>query len=94
MRTGQTHPHPLRLELWPDADGAGGVRVALSPNGAVPRQVVLLGAGMDSRAWRLDLPAGGAAATVATLPTTVPESMRRLHGQQNWDMAAASAAGK
>ena len=36
---------------------AGGVRLQLAAN-ATPRQVVLLGAGMDTRAWRLALPAG------------------------------------
>lgn len=37
---------------------AGDYVATTAKPGATPRQVVLLGAGMDSRAWRLKLPAG------------------------------------
>jgi O-methyltransferase involved in polyketide biosynthesis len=40
------------------AAAAGDYIVAAPPPGRAPRQVVVLGAGMDSRPWRLKLPAG------------------------------------
>ena len=50
------HPRPIAAQLREAAEG--GVRLELRPSGAPIRQVVLLGAGMDSRAWRLPLPPG------------------------------------
>ena len=51
------HPRPLTAQLAAAPEG-GGVSLELGPSGAPIRQVVLLGAGMDSRAWRLALPPG------------------------------------
>lgn len=65
-------PQPLlaRLQLGSSGSSGGGngsgsrgggddsvVSLQLRPN-ATPKQVVLLGAGMDTRAWRLQLPPG------------------------------------
>lgn len=56
-----THPRPLTLDLVVSSNssnGGGPVTVVLRPRVVAPCQVVLLGAGMDSRAWRLPLPEG------------------------------------
>jgi hypothetical protein len=50
------HPRPVAAQLLAAAEG--GVELKLRPSGEPIRQVVLLGAGMDSRAWRLPLPPG------------------------------------
>jgi Leucine carboxyl methyltransferase len=56
-------PQPLLAELRPGASSvssngsSSGVQLRLTAN-ATPRQVVMLGAGMDTRAWRLQLPPG------------------------------------
>lgn len=47
----------LQTPLGNSCGGGSAVRLRLTPN-ATPRQVVLLGAGMDTRAWRLRLPPG------------------------------------
>ena len=55
-------PQPLLAELRPGdssvgSNGGSTVQLRLTAN-ATPRQVVMLGAGMDTRAWRLQLPPG------------------------------------
>ncbi len=56
-------PQPLLAELRPRGSAvssngsSSAVQLGLTAN-ATPRQVVMLGAGMDTRAWRLQLPPG------------------------------------
>jgi O-methyltransferase involved in polyketide biosynthesis len=60
-------PQPLLAQLQTMGSGyssngsSSGVQLRLTAN-ATPRQVVMLGAGMDTRAWRLHLPPGDCAA--------------------------------
>jgi Leucine carboxyl methyltransferase len=64
-------PQPLLAELRPGAssissNGSGSaVQLRLTAN-ATPGQVVMLGAGMDTRAWRLQLPPGACCKTCCT----------------------------
>lgn len=52
-----THPLPLSVHLKV-APGSAGISAVQVQEVSAPRQVVLLGAGMDSRAWRLPLAPG------------------------------------
>lgn len=83
----ERQPQPLLSDLSIDGGGddtsragggggdcAAGVRLSLRRN-ATPRQVVLLGAGMDTRAWRLALPAGAAFQFPVPIPIPVPQSL-------------------
>lgn len=59
----ERQPQPLLAELRTGGSRVGSngsssaVQLRLTAN-ATPRQVVMLGAGMDTRAWRLQLPPG------------------------------------
>jgi Leucine carboxyl methyltransferase len=80
-----TAPGATRVQLRVDAAPAGGAGVALSLREAklpLPQQVVLLGAGMDSRAWRLPLPQGAPA--LPPPQSRIPSACQaqRVRGQQ------------